>query len=164
MRWFAVAVGMGVVLSCDPFHTGFEDREPAERYGASEIIEAPDNPTTLKVMNWNVKFGGARLDFFFDCHGTRSLMTESEVLSHMKGVAGLVAAVDPDVLRAKSREVAALYLACGIDPERCRTFHDGLVNEALLILTDQFEVTGLFERRILWWLKLSRRFDQLAVC
>ena len=28
-------------------------------------------------------------------------------------------AVDANVLRAKSREVAGLYLACGIDPERC---------------------------------------------
>jgi endonuclease/exonuclease/phosphatase family metal-dependent hydrolase len=49
-------------------------------------------------MNWNVKFGGGRLDFFFDCHGTRSLMTESEVLDHMKAVAALIYAVDPDLL------------------------------------------------------------------
>lgn len=30
--------------------------------------------------------------------------------------------VDPKVLRAKSREVAALYLACGIDPEKSTVF------------------------------------------
>ena len=31
-------------------------------------------------------------------------------------------AVDAKVLHAKSREVAGLYLACGIDPERCAVF------------------------------------------
>ena len=31
-------------------------------------------------------------------------------------------AVDPAGLRAKSREVAALYVACGIDPEQCLIF------------------------------------------
>ena len=38
-------------------------------------------------------------------------------------------AVDAKVLHAKSREVAGLYLACGIDPERCAVFIQSHVKE-----------------------------------
>jgi tryptophanyl-tRNA synthetase len=38
-------------------------------------------------------------------------------------------AVDPKVLLAKSREVAGLYLACGIDPDRCAVFIQSHVKE-----------------------------------
>jgi tryptophanyl-tRNA synthetase len=38
-------------------------------------------------------------------------------------------AVNPDELRAKSREVAALYVACGIDPERSAIFVQSHVRE-----------------------------------
>ena len=54
MLLLAGVAGMALLLSCDPFHTGFEDREPAERYRAVEVISAPDNPPTLKVLTWNV--------------------------------------------------------------------------------------------------------------
>jgi tryptophanyl-tRNA synthetase len=37
--------------------------------------------------------------------------------------------VDPVVLRAKSRQVAAMYMACGIDPERSRVFIQSHVRE-----------------------------------
>ena len=38
-------------------------------------------------------------------------------------------AVDAKVLHAKSREVAGLYLACGIDPDRCAVFLQSHVKE-----------------------------------
>jgi endonuclease/exonuclease/phosphatase family metal-dependent hydrolase len=49
-------------------------------------------------MTYNVKFGGARSDFFFDCHGDEVLMQEDEVLHNLKGLAELIRAADPDVL------------------------------------------------------------------
>lgn len=84
--------------SCDPFNTGFEDLEEAELYEARVITPAPEAAPQLKVMNWNAKFGGGRLDFFFDCHGDQVLMTEQEVTRNLDGLVKKIRQVDPDVL------------------------------------------------------------------
>ncbi len=85
--------------ACDPFHTGFEDSEEAELYTAAEV-KAPGEaaPATLVVMNWNAKYGAGRIDFFFDCHGDRSLMNSEEVTTNLDGLAAKIKQVDPDVL------------------------------------------------------------------
>lgn len=49
-------------------------------------------------MTYNVKFGGGRIDFFFDCHGDRVLMSEAEVLVHLKRLASVINDVNPDIL------------------------------------------------------------------
>jgi endonuclease/exonuclease/phosphatase family metal-dependent hydrolase len=49
-------------------------------------------------MNWNIKFGGARIDFFFDCFGDRVLMSHREVIDNLEGLAGAIRHFDPDVL------------------------------------------------------------------
>ena len=87
------------LVACDPFHTGFEDIEAAEMYTAADI-EAPDDsaPETLVVMNWNAKYGAGRIDFFFDCHGDRSLMNSEEVTTNLDGLAEKIKQVNPDVL------------------------------------------------------------------
>ena len=109
MRRLMVALGALFLLACDPFNTGFDDVEPAERYAAATLTEAPDDPTTLKVMNWNAKFGGGRIDFFFDCHEVpgRSLMTSDEVLANLEGLAQKIREVGPDVLFLQEVDVLA---------------------------------------------------------
>ena len=62
----ALAVGL---FGCDPFHTGFEDLEEARYYRAEQRAPVPAPRPVLRVMNYNVKFGGGRIDFFFDCFG-----------------------------------------------------------------------------------------------
>ncbi len=86
-----------LVASCDPFHTGFAPIEEAKTYQAQNLQKVT-SPQTLKVMNYNLKFGGARLDFFFDCHGDRVLMQKSEVLSHLDALVELINELDPDLL------------------------------------------------------------------
>ena len=93
------------LAGCDLFHTGFEEIEDAVRYEASSIVEPPANPSTVRVMNWNMKFGAGRIDFFFDCHGTRSLMTAAEVKTHMTAISDVVASVDPDLLLIQEVDV-----------------------------------------------------------
>lgn len=85
-------------LGCDPFHTGFDDFEDAVRYRAQGEKSEPDPDAPLRVMNWNVKFGGGRIDFFFDCFGDRVLMDKHEVLANLTGVADKINQYDPDVL------------------------------------------------------------------
>ncbi len=89
----------GLLLSaCDPFHTNFEDIEDAKTYRAAHVEPPPTLADSLVVMNYNVKFGGGRIDFFFDCHGDRVLMSEDEVMANLAAVAEKIRQVDPDVL------------------------------------------------------------------
>lgn len=93
--------------SCDPFHTGFDDTEPARSYQAQQVVEPAQNPQTLKVMTWNVKFGGGRIDFFFDCHGDRVLMTKGETTDNVRALARAIRQLDPDILLLQEVDVSS---------------------------------------------------------
>ncbi|MBD3609823.1 MAG: endonuclease/exonuclease/phosphatase family protein [Gammaproteobacteria bacterium] len=89
-----------LLSACDDYlHSDFPDISPAEHYQATTIINRlPATTTTPTVMTWNIKFGGARIDFFFDCFGNRVLMTENEVLTNMKAVANRIRLINPDII------------------------------------------------------------------
>jgi len=90
---------------CDPFHTGFEDLESAQGYRARMPEPAPGAISTLRVMNYNIKFGGGRIDFFFDCFGERVLMSKDEVLENLQKVAEKIRQYDPDLLVVQEVDV-----------------------------------------------------------
>jgi endonuclease/exonuclease/phosphatase family metal-dependent hydrolase len=93
-----VAVGIIFGLSgCDLMNTQFEAVEDGINYQAKELKSAT-MPSELKVMSYNIKFGGGRIDMFFDCHGDRVIMTEDEVMSNMKALATFINKVDPDII------------------------------------------------------------------
>lgn len=87
-----------MLSGCDPFHAEFDDVEPAELYTSAKRSATGRYSGTLKVMTYNIKFGGGRIDFFFDCHGDRVLMTKGEVEANLQRIADVINAVDPDVL------------------------------------------------------------------
>lgn len=93
-----VGLGVTLLLGCDPFHVEFEPIEPAQEYTAAEHHATGEFDGTLRVMAYNIKFGGGRIDFFFDCHGDRVLMTEDEVIENMTRLAAIIKEVDPDVV------------------------------------------------------------------
>lgn len=99
------------LLGCDPFHVTFDDVEPAVEYQARELVDTPPPGDELVVMTWNVKFSGGRIDFFFDCHGDRVLMTEDEVLNNLEGLAAKIRQVDPDVLLLQEVDVDSKRVA-----------------------------------------------------
>ncbi|HYJ08392.1 MAG TPA: endonuclease/exonuclease/phosphatase family protein, partial [Polyangiaceae bacterium] len=84
--------------ACDPFHTGFDDLEGAVGYRSRREKPVPDASAPLRVMNYNIKFGGGRIDFFFDCFGDRVLMSKVEVLDNLSRLAEKINQYDPDVL------------------------------------------------------------------
>ncbi len=98
IRLLATLLLSATLWACDPFHTQltgkdvsyFQSREPRS-------IDSPQ-PDTLKLLTWNLKFGGGRLDFFFDCHGDRVLMDSAEVIENLKGIAALINQLSPDLL------------------------------------------------------------------
>ncbi len=88
-----------LLSSCDPFHTKIEDQDLTVSYYEADTKKTNiPTPTTLNIVTWNVKFGGARIDFFFDCHGNRVLMTEAEVLDNMAGISTKIRNMDPDII------------------------------------------------------------------
>ena len=81
-------------------------REDVPRYKANAEHPAPPaNPTSLKVMAWNVKYGACRVDFWFDFWGDRVQLTQTEVTDCLTKVAALVREYDPDILMAEEIEV-----------------------------------------------------------
>ena len=87
-----------LLWSRDPMGAAFEAREPAEVWRAPGARAPSRGADTLRVMTWNVKFGGARLDFFFDGHGDRVRMSEAEVLANLEQLGAMIQRVDPDVV------------------------------------------------------------------
>jgi endonuclease/exonuclease/phosphatase family metal-dependent hydrolase len=87
-----------LLAGCDPFHTKFADVEDVRRYEARIATPAPPAAGAIRVMTWNLKFGGARLRFFWECRGSRSLMTEDEVRAHLDEIAERIRAAAPDVV------------------------------------------------------------------
>jgi endonuclease/exonuclease/phosphatase family metal-dependent hydrolase len=86
-----------VINGCDIFNTNFDDLEEARMYEAKIFTDAPV-PDTLKIMTWNIKFGGARIDFFFDGWGDEVLMSESVVIENTQNIAYYINEVDPDII------------------------------------------------------------------
>ena len=65
------------------------------------------NPDGLLVLNWNIKFGGVRHDFFWDGWGDRVHLSEDEAQDAMRDVVGLINELQPDVLMLQEVDVAS---------------------------------------------------------
>lgn len=95
--------GIGILLVSDPFNTQLSE-EDVSYFQAANLTPVADKDT-LKVMTWNVKFGGGRIDFFFDCWGDRVVMTEEEVIQNLDGLAELIRATNPDILMLQEVDI-----------------------------------------------------------
>lgn len=83
-------------------------REEAPRFKAKAQHPAPTpNPTALKVMAWNVKYGACRVDFWFDFWGDRTQLSSTEVNDCLSKIAALVREYDPDILITEEIEVGS---------------------------------------------------------
>ena len=100
-----VVATVALAAACDPFDTQFADREQAVLYRAERLIAAPRPADQVVVMTWNVKFGGGRIDFFFDCHGDAVLMDEGDVRRNLDRLAAAIVAVDPDIVLLQEVDV-----------------------------------------------------------
>ncbi len=96
------------VFSCDPFHSIIENKSNEDAviyYQAKNLKPAAQNPDTLKIVTWNIKFGGGRIDFFFDCYGDRVLMTKEEVISNMDGIIAKIKSLNPDIIYLEEADI-----------------------------------------------------------
>jgi endonuclease/exonuclease/phosphatase family metal-dependent hydrolase len=106
MRAILCALALATAAgACDPFHTGFDDLERAVYYRAARPRPPAEPKAVLSAMNYNVKFGGGRIDFFFDCFGDRVLMQKAEVLRNLERLATKIREFDPDILVVQEVDV-----------------------------------------------------------
>lgn len=70
-------------------------------FAANQLEDTVNTPSELKVLTWNVKFTGGRIDFWFDGYGDRVIMTQEEASANMAGIIDLINHFDPDILLAQ---------------------------------------------------------------
>jgi endonuclease/exonuclease/phosphatase family metal-dependent hydrolase len=100
--------GLLCLCACiDPFRTQFDDLEPAVSYEAAHKVPAPSSADTLLVMTWNIRYGGGRIPFFYECHGYRYSMTEAEVTADIEAVANKIREIGPDILLLQEVDVCS---------------------------------------------------------
>lgn len=103
LLWLSLLAGCEWVA--DPMNF---TREEVPRYKAKAEHPAPrENPTQLKVMAWNIKYGACRIDFWFDFWGDRVQLAETEVTDCLTKIAALVREYDPDILMTEEIEVGS---------------------------------------------------------
>jgi len=96
-----------LLAACVPLAGRYAEREEYPIVHEEGAAEAPADPDALRVLTWNIKFGGARVDFFFDGWGDVVHMSEGEVLDHMADLATLIEDLQPDVVLAQEVDVAS---------------------------------------------------------
>lgn len=93
---------------CEPFADSQDfDREEVLVFKRSALIQpkAQAKPAQLRVVAWNVKYGAARIPFWFDCWGDRVQMTKAEVDTNMAKLYAAIQELNPDVLMTEEIEV-----------------------------------------------------------
>ncbi len=55
-------------------------------------------PDSLKIMTYNIKFGGGRINFFWDCYGDRVIMSKEEVVENLTNLTRKINLYAPDIL------------------------------------------------------------------
>lgn len=103
-----------MLCACDPCNATFDDIESSRRYEASEQTEPPKVVSSLEVMTWNIKHGGGRIRFFYECPGERVVMDREEVIGNLKGIAAALRETDPDILLLQEVDVDSKR-AAGVD-------------------------------------------------
>ena len=94
-------------LGCEPFADPFDfDREEVPVIERSEILlPSHSAPSELRVMAYNIKFGAARTDYWFDYWGDAVQLDHAEVQSNMAKIYRLVREYDPDILIVEEIDV-----------------------------------------------------------
>lgn len=108
MKKVLLLIGVLSIFSCDPLDSVLEELEIQVIYYESDTKSNASVPRdSLRVACWNIKYAGGRLDFFFDCHGDRSLMKTEEVENHLIELAAKINQMDADVLFLQEIDVLA---------------------------------------------------------
>jgi len=93
------------MLACEPLVYTFDDLESAVTYDSDRLSYAPDNPETIKVLTWNIRFGAGRLSWFGDGCGDRVILTSKEVKENLQRIADKINDWDIDLILMQEVDV-----------------------------------------------------------
>ena len=111
LKYIGCVLVVMLFSSCDPLVNQFADVEDAVMYRAGTIKNV-DGKKTIKVMTWNIRFGVARLDFFGDGCGNRSILSKSEVMKGLEGLAAKIKEEDPDIILLQEVDIQSKKTSC----------------------------------------------------
>lgn len=111
----AALLALVALPACDPFNTGFDATERGLLYRNVAAAAGPAPAGRIKVMTWNVKYAGARLRFFWECNGTRTLMSAAEVEANLDGLAERIRRYDPDLVLLQEVDTGRSKRAAYVD-------------------------------------------------
>lgn len=130
-RGAIAALALLTLAACDPFGTQFADSEPAVLYRSAQPVAAPEAvPERIRVMTWNIKFGAGRSRFTYDCGGTRSQMTRSEVIRNLEALANRIRTEAPDLVLLQEVDTARSRRAAYLDQVQYLLDRSGLTYAA----------------------------------
>jgi len=107
LRLVLVAALLAAGAACSPLPHTWDPVEAFPVVSAAHPTPADPAPDGLRLLTWNLKFGGARVDFFFDGWGDRVHLSEAEVSANVDALIGLIEEVDPDILLAQEVDVGS---------------------------------------------------------
>ncbi|MEZ4314066.1 MAG: endonuclease/exonuclease/phosphatase family protein [Polyangiaceae bacterium] len=95
------------LAGCEPLSGDFDfERREAPVFARSEIVPPEQEaPGELRVMAYNIKFGAARADIWFDYWGDEVQIPYEEVSANLANIAALVREQDVDILIAEEVDV-----------------------------------------------------------
>ncbi|HZA49269.1 MAG TPA: endonuclease/exonuclease/phosphatase family protein [Myxococcaceae bacterium] len=106
--WVSALSCVFLGAACElPARTDWDERSRVAIRERREKIAVPPDPSRLRILAWNIKFGAGRIDFWFDFWGDRAQMTPGEVTANMEGIYALLREVDADVLLISEIEVGS---------------------------------------------------------
>jgi endonuclease/exonuclease/phosphatase family metal-dependent hydrolase len=110
LRWVSLVAATWCLAACElPAETWDPHGTEAVPVHQRSTLIAPAStsaaPATLRVMAWNIKYGAARIDFWFDLWGDRVQMTRQEVDVNMGNIYRLINEVNPDILMTEEIEI-----------------------------------------------------------
>ena len=85
-------------LGCEPFATSFPEITEAKMYRAEDIVNPISNPSRLKVVTWNIRWGCGRLPWVFDSCGDIALSDYGSVEIIMGKIADTINSIDADIV------------------------------------------------------------------
>ncbi len=104
----ALALVVGLVSACEPMADSLDfTREEVPIFQAEKLVDPGDPGATpaLRTMAWNIKDGGGRRPFWFECWGDKVQTTRAEVDQNMAGIYAMINEADPDILVVEEIEV-----------------------------------------------------------
>lgn len=104
-RLLLFAFLVSLLASCDPFRTKLDQDDVRHYTSSPETQDTTLSGEKLNIMSWNIKFGGGRIDFFFDCHGDRVIMDSSEVIPHLDSIVQFINQTRPHILFTQEIDV-----------------------------------------------------------